>query len=278
MEIIIYIAIAITGVVFGSFFTLAVYRIPRKENIVYVRSHCTTCGHRLNFWDLIPVFSYIFLGGKCRYCGEKIRIRYLLLEVFSGIVFLTLALTNGLENIIYLVFAYLFMAGMFIIAGIDKENYKIPNGVIIYEFCVAIAYFVFNTVMYFGMNKVQDVSFNDTLWDAITHMSDKRIGAILIPLILFVINKLIEALLKDKEKSPIGYGDIKYLSVIGLMFGFSVQILGIALSSIIGFIGFLIHKYKEIPWGYYLSIATIIVLIISPYIQDLLELIKVWGW
>lgn len=277
MEIIIYIAIAITGVVFGSFFTLAVYRIPRKENIVYVRSHCTTCGHKLNFWDLIPVFSYIFLGGKCRYCGEKIRIRYLLLEVFSGIVFLTLALTNGLEDIIYLVFAYLFMAGMFIIAGIDKENYKIPNGVIIYEFCVAIAYFVFNAVMYFEMNKVQDVSFNDTLWNAITHMSDKIIGAILIPLILFVINKLIEALLKDKEKSPIGYGDIKYLSVIGLMFGFSVQILGIALSSIIGFIGFLIHKYKEIPWGYYLSIATIIVLIISPYIQDLLELIKVWG-
>ena len=277
MKIIIYIAIAITGVVFGSFFTLAVYRIPRKENIVYVRSHCTTCGHKLNFWDLIPVFSYIFLGGKCRYCGEKIRIRYLLLEVFSGIVFLTLALTNGLEAIIYLVFAYLFMAGMFIIAGIDKENYKIPNGVIIYEFCVAIAYFVFNTVMYFGMNKVQDVSFNDTLWNAITYMSDKIIGAILIPLILFVINKLIEALLKDKEESPIGYGDIKYLSVIGLMFGFPVQILGIALSSIIGFIGFLIHKYKEIPWGYYLSIATIIVLIISPYIQDLLELIKVWG-
>lgn len=277
MEIIIYIAIAITGVVFGSFFTLAVYRIPRKENIVYVRSHCTTCGHKLNFWDLIPVFSYIFLGGKCRYCGEKIRIRYLLLEVFSGIVFLTLALTNGLEDIIYLVFAYLFMAGMFIIAGIDKENYKIPNGVIIYEFCVAIAYFVFNTVMYFEMNKVQDVSFNDTLWNAITYMSDKIIGAILIPLILFVINKLIEALLKDEEESPIGYGDIKYLSVIGLMFGFSVQILGIALSSIIGFIGFLIHKYKEIPWGYYLSIATIIVLIISPYIQDLLELIKVWG-
>ena len=169
------------------------------------------------------------------------------------------------------------MSCILLYTGIDKENYNIPNGVIIYEFCVAIAYFVFNTVMYFGMNKVQDVSFNDTLWNAITYMSDKIIGAILIPLILFVINKLIEALLKDKEKSPIGYGDIKYLSVIGLMFGFSVQILGIALSSIIGFIGFLIHKYKEIPWGYYLSIATIIVLIISPYIQDLLELIKVWG-
>lgn len=277
MEIIIYIAIAITGVVFGSFFTLAVYRIPRKENIVYVRSHCTTCGHKLNFWDLIPVFSYIFLGGKCRYCGEKIRIRYLLLEVFSGIVFLTLALTNGLEDIIYLVFVYLFMAGMFIIAGIDKENYKIPNGVIIYEFCIAIVYFILDIVSLFYSTITLDSVTNTALWNVIIYLSDKIIGAILIPLILLIINKLMEALLKDKEKSPIGYGDIKYLSVIGLMFGFSVQILGIALSSIIGFIGFLIHKYKEIPWGYYLSIATIIVLIISPYIQDLLELIKVWG-
>lgn len=277
MEIIIYIAIAVTGIVFGSFFTLAVYRIPRKENIVYVRSHCTTCGHKLNFWDLIPVFSYIFLGGKCRYCGEKIRIRYLLLEVFSGIVFLTLALTNGLEDIIYLIFAYLFMAGMFIIAGIDKENYKIPNGVIIYELCIAIAYFILDIVSLFYSTIPLDSVTNTALWNVIIYLSDKIIGAILIPLILLVINKLIEALLKDKEKSPIGYGDIKYLSVIGLMFGFSVQILGIALSSIIGFIGILIHKYKEIPWGYYLSIATIVVLIISPYIQDLLEMIKVWG-
>ena len=276
MEIIIYIAIAITGVVFGSFFTLAVYRIPRKENIVYVRSHCTTCGHKLNFWDLIPVFSYIFLGGKCRYCGEKIRIRYLLLEVFSGIVFLTLALTTGLENIVDLIFTYLFMAGMFIIAGIDKENYKIPNGVIIYEFCIAIAYFIFNLATYIT-TIAQEMSFNLMVCNPINYMSDKIIGAFVIPIILLVINKLVEILLKDKEKSPIGYGDIKYLSVIGLMFGFPVQILGIALSSIIGFIGFLIHKYKEIPWGYYLSIATIIVLIISPYIQDLLELIKVWG-
>ena len=104
IELIIYIAIFITGIMFGSFFTLAVYRIPRKENITYVRSHCTSCNHKLGFLDLIPIFSYIFLGGKCRYCGEKIRIRYLLLEIFSGLVFLSVALTSGIHNIIYLCF------------------------------------------------------------------------------------------------------------------------------------------------------------------------------
>ena len=92
IEIIILVTIAIAGTVFGSFFTLAVHRIPKKEDITHERSYCPKCNHKLQFLDLIPVFSYLFLGGKCRYCKEKIRPRYLLLEIFSGLVFLLLAL------------------------------------------------------------------------------------------------------------------------------------------------------------------------------------------
>ncbi len=88
MEIIFGILIFIMGTVFGSFFTLAVYRIPLGIDITHKRSFCPKCNHRLEFIDLIPIFSYIFLKGKCRYCGEKVRIRYLLLEVLSGLVFL----------------------------------------------------------------------------------------------------------------------------------------------------------------------------------------------
>ena len=183
MEAIIYTAIFLTGIVFGSFFTLAVYRIPRKENITYVRSHCTTCNQKLSFWDLIPVLSYIFLGGKCRYCGEKIRIRYLLLEVFSGIVFLLVALTIGIENIISLIFIYLFMAGMFIIAGIDKETFEIPNSVCIYELCVAIAYVIYNVL-------VKESIINNI------------VGLLAIPIILLLINKLVLLLVKDEKKVP----------------------------------------------------------------------------
>lgn len=258
IELIIYIAIFITGIVFGSFFTLAVYRIPRKENITYVRSHCTSCNHKLNFLDLIPIFSYIFLGGKCRYCGEKIRIRYLLLEVFSGIVFLSLAITIGIQNIIYLCFIYLFMAGMFIIAGIDKESLVISKGVCIYNLCIAITFIAYKLI------------FKQSIIDNLC-------GLLIIPLILFILDKLIFKLLKDENKIPIGFGDIKYLSLIGLMFGFSIQILSIVLSSIIMLIGLLIHKYKEIPWGYYLTISTIIILIASPYLKPLIELIMIWS-
>lgn len=254
MNTIIYISIFTIGIVFGSFFTLAVYRIPRKEDITHVRSHCTTCNHRLNFLDLIPIFSYIFLGGKCRYCKEKIRIRYLLLEVFSGIVFLLIALTRGLSNIPELALIYLFVAGMFIIAGIDKENKIIPNGLCIYELCVAVCNLIYKIIF------------------LKTSILNNILGMLVIPILFIIINQLVYALKKDENQKPFGGGDIKYLALIGLMFGFSSQVISIALSSIIAVIGLLIHKYKEIPWGYYISIASIIILIAMPIFEKVLPI------
>ncbi len=259
MDLIIYVSIFLIGLIFGSFFTLAVYRIPRKENIVYGRSHCTSCNHPLGFLDLIPVFSYIFLGGRCRYCKEKIRIRYLLLEVLSGLCFLGIALTRDIRSsVIDLVFIYLFIAGMFIIAGIDKENYMIPDSVLLYDLVIAILYVIYNLIM---KNSI----------------IDNIIGFIVIPLIFFIIDEVLRLLKNSKEDVPIGLGDIKYIAVIGLMFGFSFQILTIVLSTIITLFGIIIHKYKEIPWGYYISISSLIILIILPYITDVIELIKVWS-
>ena len=90
MNAIFYIAIFIIGTVFGSFYTLAVYRIPKRQDITHTHSYCPKCEHKLGFFDLIPVWSYIFLGGKCRYCKEKIRPRYFILEALSGILFFSI--------------------------------------------------------------------------------------------------------------------------------------------------------------------------------------------
>ena len=76
MNIFLYIIIFIIGSLFGSFFTLAVYRIPKKQDIIHTHSYCPNCNHKLGLLDLFPIISYIFLGGKCRYCKEKIRPRY----------------------------------------------------------------------------------------------------------------------------------------------------------------------------------------------------------
>ncbi len=131
MKIVLYIYIYIIGVVLGSFFTLAIHRIPRKQDITHTRSYCPNCNHRLNFLDLIPVLSYIFLGGKCRYCHEKIRPRYLIIEVLSGIAFLLFVISLNIDilnieinKIALLVFGVLFISTIFMILGIFKE-YKI---------------------------------------------------------------------------------------------------------------------------------------------------------
>ena len=124
MEAIIYITIFIIGTLFGSFFTLATYRIPLGQDITHKRSYCPNCNHRLEFLDMIPIFSYIFLGGKCRYCKQKIKPRYLLFEIFSGLTFLFFALSLKLDifrfniNIIaYLVYGLLYISTLFLIAG-----------------------------------------------------------------------------------------------------------------------------------------------------------------
>lgn len=101
MNIILYILIFCIGALFGSFFTLAVYRIPLGKDITHERSFCPNCNHRLEFLDLIPILSYLFLGGKCRYCKQKIRPRYFLLEIMSGVVFVFICFIFKFRYITY---------------------------------------------------------------------------------------------------------------------------------------------------------------------------------
>ena len=150
MHIFFCILIFIMGTVFGSFFTLAVYRIPLDKNIVNERSFCPKCNHKLKFLDMIPVLSYLFLRGKCRYCGEKVRIRYLLLEVLSGIVFLAFYLSLGVEypfftfkDIIYFAAFIMFYVTVIIISGIDKENLYIDKRVLLFGLIMQAVYQLF---------------------------------------------------------------------------------------------------------------------------------------
>lgn len=149
-QFIFYLFIFLIGTIFGSFFTLAIYRIPLKQNITHKRSYCPNCNHKLSFWDMIPIFSYLFLGGKCRYCKQKIRIRYLVLEIATGILFLLFAMSLQISlyplemnKFIYLVFGILYLSGMILITGIDKEKRTIQKSIILYEVIVVSLYMVY---------------------------------------------------------------------------------------------------------------------------------------
>ena len=150
MDFILYILIFCIGTLFGSFFTLAVYRIPLGKDITHERSFCPNCNHRLEFLDLIPILSYLFLGGKCRYCKQKIRPRYLLLELMSGIIFVLFAvslkinlLTTSIDTWGYFIFGLLYFATLFIIAGIDKEKVKVQKSVLLFGFIVQTLYIIY---------------------------------------------------------------------------------------------------------------------------------------
>ncbi len=101
MNLFFYLLLFMIGTLFGSFYTLAVYRIPKRQDIIHTHSYCPNCNHKLGFLDLIPILSYLFLKGKCRYCKQKIRPRYLILEILSGILFVWIGLLTGfnLENL-----------------------------------------------------------------------------------------------------------------------------------------------------------------------------------
>jgi len=150
MQIIFYITIYIIGVLLGSFFTLATYRLPLKQDITHTRSYCPNCNHRLNFWDLIPVLSFLFLRGKCRYCKNKISPRYIIIELTSGLIYLLFVMslklnlyTINLINIFHLVLATILLSILFIIGGIAKENNKVPTSVKIAGVITFVIYMIY---------------------------------------------------------------------------------------------------------------------------------------
>ncbi len=154
MNTFLYIIIFIMGTLFGSFYTLAVYRIPRKIDIVKTHSFCPNCKHKLGFFELIPVLSYIILGGKCKECKQKIRPRYFILEFLSGIAFVLIAYclkinayTINLPVVLNFSFIVLYLVALFIIAGIDKEFRKIERGVLYYGLMVSCFYIIYLCIM-----------------------------------------------------------------------------------------------------------------------------------
>ena len=158
------------GSLFGSFFSLATYRLPRKQDIVATRSYCPNCKHRLEFFDLIPVLSYIFRGAKCKYCGKDISPRYFLLETFNGILFVLLYLLIGYNlklALVVVIYAFCFvLIGSHImkskmseeeIREVSKmsEEKKLSKkaGVFISELVIALVLFILTLVTVIITNK-----------------------------------------------------------------------------------------------------------------------------
>lgn len=154
LKIIFYIVIFIIGTLFGNFATLVIYRLPLKKDLTKEKSICPKCKHELKFLDVIPILSYIFLGGKCRYCKEKISPRYIIIEFMSGILAVLLYLTLQVPvlemNVAIMVdFLYLmlYMTTFMIIAFIDKDEKVIYRQVLLFGTLCTTGYLFYMLVM-----------------------------------------------------------------------------------------------------------------------------------
>jgi leader peptidase (prepilin peptidase)/N-methyltransferase len=125
MSIALTLLLFILGLIFGSFLNVVIYRLPRRESVVYPPSHCPACHHRLQFLDLFPVLSYLWLRGRCRYCQTKINPRYPLVEFITGLVTVIWWFRYGInpEGIALLIATYFLIA----IAYIDLSHKIIPD-------------------------------------------------------------------------------------------------------------------------------------------------------
>lgn len=253
MNTFLYVIIFIIGCFFGSFFTLAVYRIPRKEDILIKHSYCPNCNHKLGFFDLFPVLSYIFLRGKCRYCGDKIRSRYLILEVLSGCTFLILAILckvsifNKTSSLIQFSFLLLYVSVLFIIAGIDKENIKVEKNVLFFGFVIEILYIIYQYTL------------------GIFSVYQYVIYFIILIFLLILSNISLKVALKEKY-----FVQNLYLALYMIIFcGSKIYILTVILTLFIVIIYQIISKIKKqkLPIAFYLSVSNILIIAMSNIIM-----------
>ena len=265
MEIFFYLIIFMIGITFGSFYTLAVYRIPNGQDITHTHSYCPKCKHKLNILDLIPVFSYIFLGGKCRYCKEKIRPRYLILETISGLFFVVVAYLMGLSifnietaKVIEYSFFALYFTFIVLMAGIDKEYRTINKPVLMYGVIISIMYIVYLYIIE-----------KTSIYRYVIYLT-----LLLIILILDTIR------LKKKAKNSYTYSILMVIIVMAVFTGEYTTIASIVTTLLLVAITLIIKKLrknktvktteqynKNIKLGLYLSIANILyfILILSYY-------------
>ncbi len=130
----IYIMVFLFGITIGSFLNVCIYRLPAGESLIKKNSHCMTCGTPIKWYDLIPVFSWLILKGKCRACGSKISGRYILVESLTGIIFVLTFLRFDviIDGLVYPALLCLFLAGLIVIGFEDYDTREMTVGVLLY--------------------------------------------------------------------------------------------------------------------------------------------------
>lgn len=237
------------GAVLGSFLNCAAYRIAHNQSFIKGRSKCPSCGHELSGLDLIPLLSWLFLKGRCRYCKSKISARYFFAELFFAL--LTVGCLLRFDLTLLCLRNYVFLCCLFCLSLVDLESYIIPNGCIIISIAVWAAYLPFS-----GMG-----------W--------KDIGLSVLAGVVFGGGLLLVSLVMDKvlKKESLGGGDVKLYFVIGLYLGLVGTLFSLILACILGLLFALIrkrikNKSEQIPFGPSIAASAAVMLFCAEFLVN----------
>lgn len=228
-EIIIGIVVFLFGITIGSFLNVCIFRIPNKENIVSERSHCMACGNVLKWYELIPLFSFLMQGGKCRHCHSKLSWQYPFVEALNGITWTWIFLVHGLsvESILFCMCA----STLIVLSVIDWRTFEIPIG------CN-----IFITVL--GIIR---------LLTDLAHWRTYVLGFFAVSVFLYIIY------LATRGRG-IGGGDIKLMAAAGLLVGWKNILLSLLIGSVVGSVVHLLRmkiqkKEHVLAMGPYLAVG-----------------------
>ena len=233
----------------GSFYHVVATRLSNDESILFPGSHCPKCNHKLKWYENIPIISYLKQKGKCTSCHSKIPISYLIVEIITGALFAVCF--HSFELTLDLVVALIFISSLIIVIISDIEYMIILDEVLMFATLVIVILYI----VYLGWK------------DAASHIY----GGVLAFIAMYSLKILGDKLFK---KESLGGGDIKLLFLFGLVLGFPLSICTIFLATFIAFpvALFLLFTNKDniIPFGPFLSMAAIIVLVSKLDIMDIL--------
>lgn len=242
MEVFTGVMIFILGIVIGSFLNVCIYRLPLGKSIVTSPSACPSCENPLKPLDLVPVFSYLFLGGKCRYCKVKISVQYPLIEALNGVLWTLLYIRFGL---VWPLLVYMALVSLLIvISAIDLKHMEIPDGLIVAGLVLGAA---------------QLLSSVFTPYFDVWHSYLIGFVAGGLPLLLIALFCLYVL-----KKDAMGGGDIKLMAFAGLVIGWKLTIMayviGIITGALAGVALMASGKRKRsdaIPFGPFLSFGVV---------------------
>lgn len=252
---ILYLFLFIIGTIIGSFLNVVIYRIPEGKSIIYPpNSFCPKCGHKLSSLDLIPVLSWIFLKGRCRYCGEPISIKYPLVELLTGTLFVLVFSVYGIS--IKTITSLILVSVLIAVSFIDIKYKEIPTEITVTGFILVLAAYIFSFI-----TKIMTIQ----------ELLDYLYGFLLAAVVMFIF----------ALPGWMGGGDFKLSAFIGFVLGFKLTIVFLFFSFVIGglvsmaqmiFAKKFVEKY--VPFAPYLALGSITALlfghqIINIYLQIL---------